>query len=378
MPGPAEPPRHLLHAFSTFAVGGPQTRFVALANALKDRYRHTVLAMDGNYAAAAGLDKAVDCETVAMPVVKSGGISLANLRNARAMLRRLRPDLLVTYNWGTIEWSLANWPAIVPHVHIEDGFGPDESPQRQNLRRVITRRLLLGRCARIIVPSHVLYDVATTRWRLPPRRVLHLPNGIDCGRFAVPPDRALVAALGLDENGPVVGTVAALRAEKNLKRLVRIFAGLRQALGARLVIVGDGPERAAIEGEAARLGVADRVILAGALANPERILGRFGVFVLTSDTEQMPNSILEAMAAGLAIVATDVGDLKRMVAPENAPFVLPGEPEAAVTGALERLLGDDALRERIAAANQHRAQANYRLETMVERYDAVFSGRDLA
>ncbi len=86
----AKAPRHLLHVFSTFAVGGPQTRFVSLANTLNSKYRHTVLAMDGNHEAAAGLDRQLDCTFENMPVVKSGGISVANLRNARDVLRRLQ------------------------------------------------------------------------------------------------------------------------------------------------------------------------------------------------------------------------------------------------------------------------------------------------
>jgi L-malate glycosyltransferase len=373
----AEAPRHLLHVFSTFAVGGPQARFVTLANAMKRRYRHTVLAMDGNHAAAEGLDKTLDFAIATMPVVKSGGISLANLHHARALLRRLRPDLLVTYNWGTIEWSLADWPrALAPHIHAEDGFGPDETAARQNWRRVLMRRLLLRHCARIIVPSHVLHDLAIRRWRLPSQRVLLLPNGIDCDRFAAPPDRALVAALGLDSVGPVIGTVSGLRPEKNLKRLIRVFAALPQDLGARLVIVGDGPERGALGDEAARLGAADRVVMTGPLANPERILGRFDVFALTSDTEQMPNSVLEAMSAGLAVAATDVGDIKRMVTAENAPFIVPCEPETSITEALLRLLRDEGLRTRIGAGNQRHVRSHYRLEAMVEQYAAVYSGRE--
>jgi glycosyltransferase involved in cell wall biosynthesis len=373
MPGPAEARRHILHVFSTFAVGGPQTRFVALANAWQRRYRHTILAMDGDYAAANGLNHDVAFALEAMPVVRTGGISLANVRRARGILRRVRPDLLVTYNWGTIEWSLADWPRIAPHVHIEDGFGPDESPERQNWRRVIVRRLLLSHCDRIIVPSHVLYNVATRRWRLPSRRVLHLPNGIDCDRFDVPPDAPLVASLGLEGGGPVVGTVAALRREKNLGRLIRVFAAQPRELGARLVIVGDGPDRDVVRDEVTRCKVADRIVLPGAIANPERILGCFDVFALTSDTEQMPNSILEAMSAGRAIVATDVGDLKRMVAPENAPFIVSCPPETGLVEALRRLLGDGALRAQIGAANRRHVRSHYQLAAMVEQYDAVFS-----
>lgn len=369
----AERPNHLLHVFSTFAVGGPQTRFTSIANALDGRYRHSVLAMDGNHAAKVGLDPRVDCKFEAMPVVKSGGISLANLRNARHVLRRLRPNLLCSYNWGAIEWSLANWVSpVCPQIHIEDGFGPDESPDRQQWRRAAMRRLCLSRCVHVIVPSRVLYNVAIEKWRLAESRMLYIPNGIDCERFAMAPDTALVSQLGISESDLIVGTVAALRPEKNLLRLLRVFAGLPPERPAKLVIVGDGPERARLENEAARLAVAHRVVFAGALAAPERILGRFDVFALSSDTEQMPNSVLEAMAAGLPVVATDVGDLERMLASDNASFVFPTRNEAEMVQGLALLLGDASLREQLGNQNRKKVRAEYSLATMVSRYDEVF------
>lgn len=217
--------RHLVHAFSTFAVGGQQTRFVNLANAWGDKYRHTIFAMDGNHEAAAGLDPKVDYAIETIPVTKSKGLSLSNLRYMRRALNRLRPDLLCTYNWGAIEWSIANWPSpISPQIHIEDGFGPDELPDRQHLRRTAMRRLSLSRCTRIVVPSNVLRDVAIGKWGLSPSRVLYLPNGIDCERFARLPDADFLAAHGIAQDHLVVGTVAALRTEKNLDRLLRVFA----------------------------------------------------------------------------------------------------------------------------------------------------------
>ncbi|HTO41337.1 MAG TPA: glycosyltransferase family 4 protein, partial [Rhizomicrobium sp.] len=304
--------KHILHAFSTFAVGGQQTRFLTLCNATKEKYRHTIIAMDGNYEAASGLAPHVNFTLADMPVSKTGGISLANLRQMREQLATLRPDLLCTYNWGSIEWSLANliFP-VCPQIHIEDGFGPDESPTRQHPRRTITRRLLLSRCARIVVPSTVLRDVALNSWKLNPARILYLPNGIDCARFGRAADETLLADLGIAPDDVVVGTVAALRPEKNLERLLRIFAATPPNPKTRLVIVGDGAQRAFLTETANTLGIAQRTIFTGALAAPERILARFNIFALSSNTEQMPNSVLEAMAAGLPILATDVGDVKR-------------------------------------------------------------------
>lgn len=231
----------LLHVFPSFAAGGSEIRFVALVNALDRRYRHTLLAMNGHYEAAEGLDKDVDIAFAAMPVVKTSTISLANLRNERRLLRRLRPDLLLTHNWGSIEWALANWrSSFCPHIHIEHGFGPDKSPYRQHKRRVIARRLLLSRCAQIVVPSRVLVDVATRVWRLPADRVTYLPNGIDCERFARPPDAALLAKHGIADDGPLIGTVAILRPEKNLAAT----AGLRLSAGGAGSSAGDRRGRA--------------------------------------------------------------------------------------------------------------------------------------
>jgi glycosyltransferase involved in cell wall biosynthesis len=309
-------------------------------------------------------------------VRKHGFISLANVRHARRLLRRLEPDLLLTYNWGATEWALADrMPQRCRYIHVEDGFAVDESPERQHWRRVIARRLLLRHCERVIVPSLTLRDLATRWWRLPETRVFYIPNGIDCERFAAPPDTDYLGQLGIASGDAVVGTVAGLRPEKNLRRLVRAFSTLPRELAAKLVIVGDGPERARIAAVAAEHGLANQLVLTGRLAKPERILGRFDVFALSSDTEQMPNSILEAMAAGLAVAATDVGDVKRVLAPENGGFVVPRADEAALAASMRTLLQNRAERARIARANRERVRAHYALATMVARWDAVFAGR---
>lgn len=370
-----DPPPHLLHAFSTFEVGGQQTRFLTLANGFRGKFRHTVVAMDNRFASAERLDKGLDCTVRDIKVTKTASISLGNLARFRGLLRSLRPDLLLTYNWGAVEWALANrWRPLCRHLHFEDGFGPDESPNRQNWKRVLMRRLALSGVTRVIVPSRTLYDLATGTWQLSPDRVIHVPNGIDCRRFAQPSDAALAERFGLQRPGLVIGTVAALRAEKNLSRLVRAVAALPREIDYRLVIVGEGPERDAILAAARALGTADRLILTGAIDRPERLLGRFDVFALSSDTEQMPYSVLEAMAAGLPVVATDVGDVRRILSSENAPFVVPREEERSFTKSLLQLLRDGELRGRVGARNQSHARENYGLDLMMVRYESLFSG----
>lgn len=366
---------HLVHVFPSFAVGGVQVRITQVTRGLRGKYRHTIIALDGHFEAAAAFadDPAFAFETV--PVVKSSMISIRNLIVVASTLRRLRPDLLLTYNWGATEWAfVGGMVARCRQMHFESGFGADESATNQLWRRAKARAILLARCDRIVVPSLVLADLATRVWRLPGEKIRYVPNGVDCTRFARQADAELRGRLGLPADAPVVGTVTALRKEKNLERLVRVFAALPAEIGARLVIVGDGPERPGLESTAENLGISSRVVFAGAMQNPECILGLFDVFALTSDTEQMPNSILEAMAAGLAVAATDVGDVRHMLAPENAEFVVPIQDENALAEGMERLLRERVLRRRVAAANQARVRGEFAVDRMIEQYDLLYSG----
>ena len=362
-PGPAP---LILHVFSTFAVGGPQVRFTAIANRFGPTWRHAIVAMDGNHAARDRLGPQVDVSFPAVEIRK--GHTLASVRSFRRALRRIRPDLLVTYNWGATEWALANALKLVRHVHIEDGFGPEEQAG-QIARRVWLRRLFLRR-ATVMVPSRTLWRIATEIWRLPNGHVRYIPNGIDLDRYRIAPGDAVPSWPG---EGPVIGTVATLRPEKNLPRLLRAMRLLADRMPVRLVIVGEGPERPSLQALAMELGLAGRVHFTGYCGTPQDMYRGFDVFALSSDTEQMPLSVLEAMAAGLPVAATDVGDVRGMLAAANLPFVVPRD-DAALADAMERLLRQPALRRELGAANRAKAERDYDQEAMFRAHAALFDG----
>lgn len=359
----AAPPL-VLSVFSTFAIGGPQVRFATLANRLGPAFRHALVAMDGQFDCAERLQPGLDITYPQVGIRK--GDTLGNALRFRQALHRIRPDVLVTYNWGTIEWALANaWP-VVRHIHIEDGFGPEEQSS-QIPRRVLMRRAFLRR-RMVVVPSRTLWRIAIGIWRLPEERLRYIPNGIDLSRFV--PGRRDNAGRAF-----TIGTVAALRAEKNLARLLRAFRLLPEACGPRLVVVGDGPDRAPLEALAAELGLSGRVHFAGHVEDPSPLYRDFDIFALSSDTEQMPLSVLEAMAAGLPVVATDVGDVRDMLAPENAPFVVPKDAAPLADGML-RLIREASLRHGIGGANRAKAERDYDERAMVHAYGALFEGAD--
>ncbi len=372
----AAPPPLLLSVFAGFGVGGAQVRFATVANRLGRRWRHAIVAMNGDLSCRDRLDPGLD---VSFPELRIGkGDPLGQLRRLRATLRTLRPRMLLTHNWGTIEWALANRlpRPLVPHLHAEDGFGPEEAG-RQLPRRVWARRVALRRSG-LILPSRTLHRLAQHTWRLPPGSLHYVPNGVDLQRFARPhpaPERP--PAWGLAPGGVLVGTVAALRPEKNLARLVRAVA-LTGLDTVRLVIVGDGPERAGLQQLASELLPPGRVAFAGHLADTAASYHPLDVFALSSDTEQMPLSLLEAMASGLPAAATAVGDVAAMLAPSNRPYAVACD-DAALAGALAGLVGDAALRGRLGADNRARAAADYGQDQMVARWGALLgAGAGLA
>jgi glycosyltransferase involved in cell wall biosynthesis len=370
--GPRRPLK-LLHAFSTFAVGGAQARFAAIANALGPEFAHVVVSGDGHHDAAALVERHVPLRLRKVAWRKGSGLSLSNLWAFRSALRGERPDLLLTYNWGAIEWAIADRVRpICPHLHVVDGFGPEEA-LAQLPRRVWLRRFALSGNATVAVPSPTLRKLAIERWRLDPAKVHLIPNGVDAAALAGQATQSFGLRRLPEER--TFGTLAGLRPEKNLGRLLRIAALLPGEIPWRLAIAGEGSQRGQLEALARALGLAERVAFTGLVDRPGAVLGELDVYVLTSDTEQMPIAVLEAMAVGLPVLATDVGDLRLMLPPASRDACLfARDQEAAFAARLADLLSAPDERRKLGALNREKA-AEFSREAMVGRYERLL--RDL-
>jgi glycosyltransferase involved in cell wall biosynthesis len=290
-------------------------------------------------------------------------------------------DLVLTYNWGAMDAVMAHTLfgqalSLPPLVHHEDGFNEDEA-LRLKPQRNWYRRIGLGRAAGLIVPSHRLEGIALETWHQPRWRVRRIANGIPTGAYAKKPRPDALPRVIKRKGELWLGTLAGLRAVKNLPRLVRAFAALGEEW--QLVILGDGPEREAIRETAIALEIGHRVHLPGFVADPAAVLGLFDLFALSSDSEQFPISVVEAMAAGLAVAAPAVGDVAAMVAPENASFIVAPGRDDTLAQALATLAADPALRRRVGEANRVRARAEYDETAMLAAYRAAYGaalGRD--
>lgn len=356
----------LLHVFSSLAVGGQQTRFATIANHLGAAYRHRLISLDGQSGTRALLDATVDYSLVTAPTYAANPIN--RFWRIAAAEAWMGADLLVTYSWGAIEWAIVNRLRFGrPHIHLEDGFGPDEA-QSQKKRRVLARRFTLSKST-VIVPSHNLADIARRDWMLDPNHVNYIPNGIDPLRFdGVSTDGAPYFERQVSDC--LIGSFSPLRPEKNIGKLLSAFTEVAAIAShpIRLVICGDGPERPGLEELAQRLGIAERTTFTGHVPRPEAVMGAFDILAMTSDTEQMPYAIVEAMAARLPVVATAVGDIALIVSEENRPFIVARDDHRSLVTSLQRLCEDQNLRHRLGLANRAKVEDRFSILPMVEGF----------
>ncbi|MCZ8323206.1 MAG: glycosyltransferase family 4 protein [Novosphingobium sp.] len=368
------PRLRVLHLHSSFDPGGKELRAVQLMNAFGPTVAHSVVsAVPGALGAAQAIDPAIPVDFPDSFPALSGRPFPRRLQSLA--LAMLPYDLVLTYNWGAMDAVLARSAfaqvlGLPPLVHHEDGFNQDEA-QRLKWHRNAFRRLALSRAQALVVPSQRLEAIAQGAWRQPADRVHRIVNGIPVFAYGRKTRPDALPRLIKRPGELWLGTLAGLRAVKNLPRLVRAFAPLPEPW--QLVILGEGPERDAIRAEAQRLGISHRVHLPGHIPRPAEVMGLFDLFALSSDSEQFPISVLEAMATRLAVVSPAVGDVASMVATENRPYLTPPGDEPALAAALARLADDEEERAALGFANRTRAEAEYDEAAMVSAYARVYA-----
>ena len=364
----------VLHLHSTFDAGGKERRAVALMNRFHRGVEHYVVSAQPGAMGAKGLiDKRVAAYFPFGFPPLAGKLRISRLQKLARAMKDF--DLVLTYNWGAMDAVLAHavfgpTMGLPPLVHHEDGFNADEAGGLKRSRNWY-RMVALSRASALVVPSRQLEEIALKTWKQPVTRVHRIANGIETGAYGRKPRPDALPRVVKRTGEKWIGTLAGLRAVKNLPRLVRAVQGLPPEW--HLVILGEGPEREAILAEATRLDIGHRVHLPGHVADPAAAVGLFDVFALSSDSEQAPLSVLEAMAAGLPVASPGVGDIAEMVSEPNRAFITAPGDDAALGQALAALASDDALRRRIGDANRIRARDQYDEAVMAAHYATLYA-----
>lgn len=364
----------ILHLHSSFAPGGKELRCVQLINAFGARAEHAIVSADRNqYGASKAIAKGPRV------VYPRSFPSLTGLPTPGRLLKLARKmqdyDLILTYNWGAMDAAMAHTLfaerlKLPPLIHHEDGFNLDEAARLKPARNWY-RRIGLGRAAALVVPSTTLGRIARQTWSQPADRVHRIANGIDVAAYRKKPKRTALPRL-IKRSGELwIGSMAGLRPIKRLDRLV----GALQALPKEwhLVIFGEGPERDALLNQADELHLAHRIHLPGHQADPAKVIGLLDIFALSSDSEQFPVSVLEAMAAGVSVAASDVGDIKAMVSAENVRFIASLDDPMALRNAIRLLADDAAARQTVGKANRAKVAQDFAASRMIDAYRALYN-----
>jgi glycosyltransferase involved in cell wall biosynthesis len=292
------------------------------------------------------------------------------LRLAR-QLRRRAIDILHTHSWGTlVEGVLAAKLARVPIVvHGEHGV------LDSHRRHIVMQRWLWSRTDQLLSVSAPLADRMSSLVGLPRQKIEVVANGVDTGRFRPTRERQAEcrALLGLPMDGLLLGMVARLVPVKNCLGVLHALARLRhEGLDVSLALAGEGPLRDELAQKTRDLQIADCVYFLGNVADVEQFYPAIDIFVLNSHSEGMSNTILEAMASGLPIVATDVGSNPELIVAGRTGMLVPPGDVDLLAETLAGLIRRPALMEDLGVAARRRAEQEYSLDRMAHEYECVY------
>jgi len=375
--GKSRPVPLIAHVIYQLAVGGLENGLVNVINRIpEDRYRHAIISLN-DYTDFRNRIKNPNVEVHVLH--KRAGKDLRLYGKLWSLFRRLKPDIVHTRNLATLESQLPALLAGVPHrVHGEHGrdiHDLDGTSRKYQLLRRLFRPLI----QRYIALSLDLKRYLQEQIGVPEHKISHICNGVDTEKFT-PANSQARAVLPGDFSGAdkiVIGTVGRMEAVKDQITLVHAFVRLvkehprgRESL--RLIMIGDGalrePARALLEAA----GLAEIAWLPGEREEVPDLLRAMDVFVLPSLAEGISNTILEAMASGLPIVATDVGGNNELVDQDTTGFLVPRADPAALADAIRVYVDDPDLRCRHGTDARKRSEDEFSLDTMVQRYQDIY------
>ena len=375
---------HVMHLVYRFASGGLENVVTQLINGLpRERFRHTLLALTEVDPVYRARIETPDVQCLALD--KQPGGPLPYWPRVWRLFREQAPDVLHSCNLAAMDFLPMAALARVPRrIHAEHGWDVSD-PGGSNLRNRRNRRIMAPFAQDFIAVSDQVHDYLRDVIRVPPARIQLITNGVDTERFR-PPRAGEAWPEGLPFNAAehlLIGTVGRLDPVKDQARLIEAFAQL-QAMDdeacrrARLVLVGEGPLRQALGERVVQYGLQDRVCFAGQRQDVPAVLRALDVFVLNSLTEGTSCALQEALATGMAIVASTVGGNAAVLGQGEAGHLVPPSDTMALAGALRQALAqrlDGPARRAQQEAARSRAMSAYSLQAMLARYESLFASR---
>lgn len=360
----------ILHLHGRFDGSAKDARILRLMNHWGSKARHDLLLADPLAdSARAGIDPVVPVTFLDGPAFGPHGGPGRFMALAQAMRAY---DLVLSFGWGGIDGVitqrmfglLMNLP---PLIHHEDGSDLDVVGPL-GLSSDFYRRMAFGAAYALVVPTGQLAHVAIDHWGEAPQHVRQIPDGIDVAAYAGKRPAAVIPGL-VDDGRLVLGACVDDASPPMLDQLLRAVAPLRMQV--RLVLLDAPGESEALAARAAALGI-DDLLSPHDMPPPSTYLGALDLFARLALAQPGPRGLAEAMAAGLPVIATDVGDVSEMLASANRPFIVKPGDDAALAVALSHLAGDADLRGRLGQANRARAAQCFDVKVMFDLYSRLY------
>ena len=374
-------PIRIMHIVDSLAVGGLQNGLANLIDRMDmTRFEHVVCAMRPIDETNAQRFSPGRARVMSLSMEES-----ASRFQVGALARRIRavePDIVHTRNWGTSEGLLAaRQVGACTRIHSEHGIDWDTTT-KEPWRRILFRRLAFQLAERVVSVSYQLRDLHARRTGFPARKITVIHNGVDSQRFF--PDVSVRARvrreLGLGEDEFCIGCVGNLIPVKDHITLLKAVDGLAKCgLPWRLLIAGDGPEFSKLtEFVNSHSGWKDRVTFLGRSSSVPELLNAMDVYVSSSLTEGISNSVLEAMATGLPVVVTATGGNPEVVVDGESGLLFPVGDNRRLTEHLRTLEAHREHRIGLGQKALRRVRDEFSIDSMVGNYTRIYENLPVA
>jgi glycosyltransferase involved in cell wall biosynthesis len=369
----------ILYIIGGLGVGGAERQLLYLAESIARLADVTVVSLsESDIGLWPEFERLVGVQTVLCP--KRPGIDPTLIPRLVTLFRRERPVIVHTYlrtagYWGRVAACLAGVPIRISserNIEIERGSFAN-----------VLDRILSWATDRVVVNADAIRDYLIRTEGLNPLKIDVIYNGVPASHALLDPEmHAMRRELGLEEFEYVVGFIGRLVPQKNPGLFLEMAqAVLRSGLKCGLLLVGGGPLSATLGEQARNLGIEKSVRFAGVRNDVPRILGVIDLLVLTSNWEGLPNVILEALAAGIPAVATNVGGVGELLTDGTTGYVVPPRDLPTLVDRVIDILSDSSFRAECGRRGREHVQSHFSISGMVDStvalYNQVLRSRDL-
>jgi len=362
----------IVHMLYSFGLGGLEGMIAGLINRMdRSIFSHSICVFCDELASLKKIDPgiAVDVHVIKRHFSHDPSVVI----RLSGVLMKIRPDIVRTYNWAGMEGIVAaKLCGLRNIVHSEHGFDISEI-YKQKKRRIAARRLLLKNCVKVIAVSKGLQRWLVEDVKVDSDKVAYIPNGCDISEFYPGKDAEVRRKLGIREDDIVVGTVGSLVELKDQKSLIEAFgrlAGPRNNI--KLMLVGDGPMRNELERLSRAAGVKEKTIFTGRVTGPASFYRAMDIFALPSLSENMPNVLLQAMATGLPVIATDVGDVGHILDGEERGIIVKPKDIDAMEQGIKLFLDHPELGKDMGSAARKRIEEAFDILRIKNAYEKLY------